>query len=95
MEKTTEIDRLISLLTNELNKDGCTHVIVSGFNGCYQILRDNTKLRTFGTMMLSEALMSRMVEDEETRNEVIDRFRRTMREEEHKVVENRARRGRG
>lgn len=95
MEERTEIEQLISVLTAELDKDGCMHIIVGGFGGYYQILRNNPKLRTFGSMMLSETLMYRMVEDEETRNVVIDRFRRIMREEECKVTENRARRGRG
>ena len=69
MEKTTEIDKVISSMIGEMSEDGASYSV----NRCdsrYVIVRKNHDLGTTAAFAISSALVERMIEDEGLRKEI-------------------------
>ena len=76
MEKTTEIDKVISSMIDELSVDGCNYNIVQR-ESHYIIVRTSSKVKEGVAMFaLTPVLMARMVDDGELRRDILRKIQR-------------------
>lgn len=76
MEKTTEIDKVISSMIDELSADGCNYNIVQR-ESHYIIVRTSSKVKEGVAMFeLTPVLMARMVDDGELRRDILRQIQR-------------------
>lgn len=76
MEKTTEIDKVISLMIDELSADGYNYNIVQR-ESHYIIVRTSSKVKEGVAMFaLTPVLMARMVDNGELRRDILMQIQR-------------------